>query len=68
VRTDVVRLGRLSGERTGEMMHFLSSMRSDRCIADADILVDIAHVLMLEKQKIIDPDIAKQLISALLVL
>ncbi|MGA2914170.1 MAG: argininosuccinate lyase [Methanoregula sp.] len=66
MRTDVVRLGRLSGERTGEMMHFLSSMRSDRCIAEADILVDLAHVLMLEKQKIIDPDIAKQLLSALL--
>ena len=66
MRTDVVRLGRLSGERTGEMMHFLSSMRSDRCIADADILVDLAHVLMLEKQEIIDRDIAKQLLSALL--
>jgi argininosuccinate lyase len=66
MRTDVVRLGRLSGERTGEMMHFLSSMRSDRCIAEADILVDLAHVLMLEKQKIIDPDIGKQLLSALL--
>jgi argininosuccinate lyase len=66
MRTDVVRLGRLSGERTGEMMHFLSSMRSDRCIADADILVDLAHVLMLEKQKIIDPDNAKQLVTALL--
>ena len=66
MRTDVVRLGRLSGERTGEMMHFLSSMRSDHCIADADILVDIAHVLMLEKQKIIERDITKQLLSALL--
>ena len=54
MRTDVVRLGRLSGERTGEMMRFLSSMRSDRCIADADVLVDIAHVLMLERQKIIE--------------
>ncbi|MDD1695884.1 MAG: argininosuccinate lyase [Methanoregula sp.] len=66
MRTDVVRLGRLSGERSGEMMHFLSSMRSDRCIADADILVDIAHVLMLEKQKIIDRDTAKQILCALL--
>jgi len=66
MRTDVVRLGRLSGERTGEMMRFLSSMRADRCIADADVLVDIAHVLMLEKQKIIDSDIAKQLLPALL--
>jgi len=66
MRTDVVRLGRLSGERTGEMVHFLSSMRADRCIADADILVDIAHVLMLDKQRIIDHDIAKQLLPALL--
>jgi len=66
MRTDVVRLGRLSGERTGEMMKFLSSMRADRCIADADILVDIAHVLMLDKQKIIDRDITKQLMPALL--
>jgi len=66
MRTDVVRLGRLSGERTGEMMHFLSSMRSDRCIADADILVDLAHVLMLEKQKIIDKETAKLLLGALL--
>jgi argininosuccinate lyase len=48
------------------MMHFLSSMHSDRCIADADILVDLAHVLMLEKQKIIDHESAKQLLSALL--
>jgi argininosuccinate lyase len=66
MRTDVVRLGRLSGERTGEMMHFLSSMRSDRYIADADVLVDLAHVLMLEKQRIINKDIAGQLLSALL--
>jgi len=66
MRTDVVRLGRLSGERTGEMMHFLSSMRADHCIADADILVDIAHVLMLEKQRIVDTDVAKQILTALL--
>jgi argininosuccinate lyase len=66
MRTDVVRLGRLSGERTGEMMHFLSSMRADRWIADADIMVDIAHVLMLSKQRIIEPDTAKQLLAALL--
>jgi len=65
MRTDVVRLGRLSGERTGEMMKFLSSMRADRCIADADVLVDIAHVLMLDKQKIIDREITKQLLPAL---
>jgi len=66
MRTDVIRLGRLSGERTVKMMQFLSSMRADRWIADADVLVDIAHVLMLEKQKIINRDTAKQLLTALL--
>jgi argininosuccinate lyase len=66
MRTDVVRLGRLSGERTGEMMRFLSSMRSDRCIADADVLVDIAHVMMLDKQKILDRDATKQILPVLL--
>jgi argininosuccinate lyase len=66
MRTDVVRLGRLSGERSGEMMHFLSSMRADRCIADADILVDIAHLLMLDKQKINERAITRQLLPALL--
>jgi argininosuccinate lyase len=66
MRTDVVRLGRLSGKRSGAMMHFLSSMQADRHIADADILVDIAHVLMLDKQKIIDRGVTKQLLPALL--
>ncbi|OPX62162.1 MULTISPECIES: argininosuccinate lyase [unclassified Methanoregula] len=66
MRTDVVRLGRLSGKRSGAMMHFLSSMQADRHIADADILVDIAHVLMLDKQKILDRSVTKKLLPALL--
>ena len=63
---DVIRRGRLTGERTGEMMHFLSSMGADRNIADADILVDIAHVLMLSRQKIIGHEPARQLLTGLL--
>jgi len=66
MRTDVVRLGRLSGERNGEMMQFLSSMEADRHIADADILVDIAHVLMLDRQKINDRKVTRQILSVLL--
>jgi argininosuccinate lyase len=66
MRNDVVRLGRLSGERTGDMMHFLSSMRADRYIAEADVLVDIAHVLMLDRQKINDRTTTRQLLPALL--
>ena len=50
------------------MMQFLSSMEADRQIADADILVDIAHVLMLDKQKINDRRVTRQILSALLVL
>ncbi|MCQ8894244.1 MAG: argininosuccinate lyase [Methanolinea sp.] len=63
---DVVRRGRLSGERSGEMVHFLSSMDADRCIADADILVDIAHVLMLSQKRIIERKTAQDLLAALL--
>jgi len=63
---DVVRRGRLRGERSGEMMHFLSSMNADRCIADADILVDMAHVLMLSKRDIIGRETAQVLLGALL--
>jgi argininosuccinate lyase len=66
MRTDVVRLGRLSGERSHEVMHFLSSMDADRRIAEADVLVDIAHVLMLDKQKINGRGITTQLLPALL--
>jgi len=66
MRTDVVRLGRLSGKRSGGMMQFLSSMHADRHIADADILVDIAHVLMLDKQKIINREVTRQLLPALI--
>ncbi len=66
MRNDVVRRGRLSGERSGEMMHFLSSMGADRHLADADVLVDIAHVMMLYKQRIIEPATAKPLLSSLL--
>lgn len=66
MKRDVVRLGRLAGERTGEMMQFLSSMKADRCMADADVLVDIAHVVMLEKQKIIDRSVVEQILPALL--
>jgi argininosuccinate lyase len=66
MRNDVVRLGRLSGERSGDMIHFLSSMRADRYIAEADVLVDIAHVMMLDRQKINDRATTRQLLPALL--
>jgi argininosuccinate lyase len=65
---DVVRRGRLSGERSEELKSFLSSMEADKYIAKEDILVDIAHLLMLDRQKIIAPGHAKALMKALLIL
>jgi len=41
-------------------------MEADKCIAQEDILVDIAHLLMLYRQKIIAADHAKALMRALL--
>jgi argininosuccinate lyase len=66
MRNDVVRRGRLAGERSGEMMQFLSSMEADQHIADADVLVDIAHVIMLHKQQIIGDETVRPLLKALL--
>jgi len=66
MRTDVVRLGRLSGKRDKKMQEFLSSMTADRYIAGADILVDIAHVLMLDAQKINTREVTRQILPVLL--
>ena len=47
-------------------MPFLSSMQADRQIARADLLVDIAHVLMLDRQKINDRVVTRAIIGELL--
>ncbi|WP_292366205.1 argininosuccinate lyase [Methanoculleus sp. UBA208] len=66
MRSDQIRQGRLSGERSGDLEHFLASMDADRWIAKADLLVDMAHLLGLRRQKIIDEAPARALMAALL--
>lgn len=66
MQEDVVRRGRLSGERVPEIKQFLSSMEADRSIAEADLLVDIAHLLMLKRQDVIDHDNAVAIMKVLL--
>jgi argininosuccinate lyase len=66
MQEDVVRRGRLSGERTQGIKQFLSSMDADRSIAGADLLVDIAHLLMLKRQNVIDHDNAVVIMRVLL--
>ncbi|KLK87272.1 argininosuccinate lyase [Methanoculleus sediminis] len=66
MRSDQIRQGRLAGERSGDLEHFLASMDADRWIARADLLVDMAHLLGLSRQEIIDEAPARALMAALL--
>jgi len=63
---DRIREGRLSGERGGNVAAYLSSMEADRRIGRADIMVDIAHLIMLNMKDIIDRDSASLLMKELL--
>lgn len=63
---DPLRKGRLGDERPQKVMKFLSSMAADHWIGEADVLVDIAHLLMLHRQAIIDEEPAKALMAILL--
>ncbi|MEG3055511.1 MAG: argininosuccinate lyase [Methanoculleus sp.] len=64
--SDQIRQGRLSGERSANLEHFLASMDADRWIAEADLLVDMAHLLGLRRQGILDEAPARALMAALL--
>jgi len=66
MKRDQIREGRLSDERSHEVMRFLSSMDADHWIAREDLLVDMAHLLMLHEQKIIGEEPATALMAELL--
>lgn len=63
--TDHIRKSRLGGDRSSAVAEFLSSADADRRIAYCDIRVDMAHILMLAKQQLIDPAAAATLLSHL---
>jgi len=63
---DRIRAGRLEGERSGDVATFLSSMDADRWIASADVLVDMAHLVMLYRQGLIDKEPAQAVMQVLL--
>jgi argininosuccinate lyase len=62
---DPLRKGRLGTGRPPALAEFLSSMEADRWIAEADILVDIAHLLMLRRQGIVGEEQATAVLRAL---
>jgi argininosuccinate lyase len=66
MQKDQIRQGRLAGDRSEAILHFLASMDADRRIAEADLLVDMAHLLMLHRQGIIEDTPTRALMAALL--
>jgi argininosuccinate lyase len=66
MKKDQIRKGRLAGERSRQVLRYLSSMEADRWIGEADILVDMAHVVMLHRQKLMAPEHARALLRVLL--
>ena len=62
---DILRRGRLS-VHDDEMIKYTSSMDADKYIFDADILVDLAHTIMLKEQGIIKEDICKDILKGLI--
>ena len=66
MKRDHIRAGRLAEERSGEIFQYLSSMQADRWIAEADLQVDIAHLLMLHRQGIVKVDAAREILRVLL--
>jgi len=63
---DQIRRGRLGAKRGRGVPRFLSSMEADRWIAEADVLVDMAHLLMLRRQGILLGEHARPIMELLL--
>ncbi|MDG6244767.1 MAG: argininosuccinate lyase [Methanolobus sp.] len=51
--SDILRRGRLSSTPDEDIIRFTSSMSADKWIFEADVLVDMAHTVMLHEQGII---------------
>jgi argininosuccinate lyase len=62
---DILRRGRFRKTRPREVAEFTSSLKADRRIFRADIMVDYAHVVMLAEKGIIPSEYAAKILSAL---
>ncbi|TQD25666.1 argininosuccinate lyase [Methanolobus vulcani] len=64
--SDILRRGRLSSTPDEDMLNFTSSMSADKWIFEADILVDMAHTVMLQEQGIIKENDCSSILTGLL--
>lgn len=66
--SNILRRGRLVNTPDEDIIDFTSSMKWDRWIFDADILVDFAHTLMLSEQGIIDKKDCINILKGLMII
>ena len=64
--SNILRRGRLEATQDEEILRYTSSMEADRWIFDADIVVDLAHTVMLKEQGIINEEDCSKILSGLL--
>jgi argininosuccinate lyase len=64
--SDILRRGRLSSTPDEDILNFTSSMSADKWIFEADILVDLAHTVMLKEQGIIRKEDCSRILQGLL--
>ncbi|MBP2029186.1 argininosuccinate lyase [Methanohalophilus levihalophilus] len=64
--SDILRRGRLESVPDEEIMEYTTSLKADRWIFDADILVDFAHTVMLTEQGIIKQSDSGSILKGLL--
>ena len=63
--SDILRRGRLSSTPDKDIMDFTSSMAADKWIFEADVLVDMAHSIMLKEQEIIKAEDCSAILQGL---
>lgn len=63
--SDILRRGRLSSTPDKDIMDFASSMAADKWIFEADVLVDMAHTIMLKEQEIIKAEDCSAILQGL---
>ncbi len=66
--SNILRRGRLASTPDEDIMEFTSSMKSDKWIFDADIMVDFAHTIMLKEQGIIKEQDCASILKGLLLI
>ncbi|TGC09516.1 argininosuccinate lyase [Methanolobus halotolerans] len=64
--SEILRRGRLSSTPDEDILNFTSSMSADKWIFEADILVDLAHTVMLKEQSIIREQDCSKILKGLL--